>query len=59
VIEIMGHQEFVKFNGLVVSLAGPKAMSRSQKLIEIGRSARMSITYGKVSRPLLKETKEA
>lgn len=53
-IEVMGRLGFVKFNDLIISLSGPKATSRPQQLMEIGRSGRMSITYEPASRPPLK-----
>jgi len=54
-VEVMGYRGFVKFNDLIISLSGPKATSRDQQLIEIGRAARMSITYERASRPPLKK----
>jgi hypothetical protein len=54
-IEIMGHQGFVKFNNLIISLSGPKATNRTEQLIEIGRAGRMSITYEIASHPPLKK----
>lgn len=54
-IEIMGHRGFVRFNDLIISLSGPKATTRPQQLIEIGRAGCLSITYERASRPPLKK----
>jgi hypothetical protein len=54
-IEIMGHREFIKFNDLIISLSGPKAMNRQRQLIEIGRSGCLSIKYDGAERPRLKK----
>lgn len=55
-VEIMGSRGFVKFNDLIISLSGPKALNRPQQLIEIGSGRLLSITYEKASRPPLKKT---
>jgi hypothetical protein len=54
-IEVMGNRGFVKFNDLIISLSGPKAASRPEQLLEIGRAGRMSITYESATRPSLKK----
>ena len=54
-VEIMGPRGFVRFNDLIIALSGPKAMTRDQQLLEIGRARHMSITYAKASRPSLKK----
>jgi hypothetical protein len=54
-IEVMGPSGFVKFNDLIISLAGPKATNRPQQLAEIGRARRLSVTYEKAVRPPLKK----
>ena len=54
-IEIMGTRGFVKFNDLIISLAGTKSVKRSEQLLEIGRSGFLSITYEKAPRPPLKK----
>lgn len=54
-IEIMGRQGFVKFNDLILSLAGSTAPSRAAQLAEIGRSGLLSITYERAVRPTLKK----
>jgi len=53
-IEIMGKQGFVKFNDLIISLAGPSAADRARQLAEIGNSTKMMITYEAAKRPELK-----
>jgi hypothetical protein len=52
-IEIIGFQGFVKFNDLIIKPAGPQAGSRERQLLEIGRSACLSITYEAASCPPL------
>lgn len=54
-IEIMGRQGFIRFNDLVIRLAGPKSQTRDQQLREIGGSGLMSITYAGATRPPLKK----
>lgn len=54
-IEIMGKTGFVKFNDLLISLSGARAAARNDKLHEIGRSGRMSITYEAAERPKLEK----
>ncbi|MFY9479013.1 MAG: hypothetical protein WAQ08_15315 [Aquabacterium sp.] len=54
-IEIMGKTGFIKFNDLLIALSGSKASSRNDKLHEIGRSGRMSITYEAAVRPPLEK----
>ena len=54
-IEIMGPQGFAKFNDLVISLSGPKAISKLPQLHEIGSAGHMSITYRPATRPPLKK----
>jgi hypothetical protein len=54
-VEIMGHQGFIKFNDLIISLSGPKATTRAQQLIEIGRAGRLSVRYDGALRPALKK----
>ncbi len=54
-IEIMGVQGFVRFNDLIISLSGSTARDRNQKLAEIGRSGKLSITYERATRPALKK----
>lgn len=54
-IEIMGHRGFVRFNEVLIALSGSKATTRAQKLIEIGRAGRVSITYDRATRPALKK----
>jgi hypothetical protein len=52
-IEIMGFRGFELFNDLIIALAGPTSLSRSQQLREIGNSGRLFITYEKATRPAL------
>ena len=54
-IEIMGLNGFVKFNDLLISLSGSIARDRNEKLLEIGRSGKLSITYERAVRPALKK----
>lgn len=53
-IEILGPMAFVKFNDLIISLAGPRASSREKQLLEIGDSGKLTITYQAAARPSLK-----
>jgi hypothetical protein len=53
-IEVMGPLAFVKFNDLIISLAGPSASSRDRQLLEIGDSRKLTITYQAATRPSLK-----
>jgi len=54
-IEIMGLQGFVRFNDLIISLSGlsDSSASRNNKLGQIGRSGKLSITYQRATRPAL------
>jgi hypothetical protein len=52
-IEIMGPSGFVKFNDLIISLAGPSAKTRDEQLLEIGKSGKISIIYESAERPAL------
>ena len=52
-IEVMGASGFVRFNDLLISLAGPKANSRAMQLAEIGSRGDIYITYMQASRPPL------
>jgi len=54
-IEITGPQGFVKFNDLIIRLSGPKATSREEQLLEIGRAKSMRIIYEAAKRPALKK----
>jgi hypothetical protein len=54
-IEICGSPEgFVKFNELILELAGSTKGSRNEQLAEIGASGKMVITYLPATRPPLK-----
>ena len=50
-----GPNGFVQFNDFIVSLSGSVKPSRGEKLVEIGSSGKMVITYLKAARPPLKE----
>ncbi len=50
-IEIMGPNGFVKFNDLMIAMAGPVSKSRNAQLAEIGASGRITITYDAATRP--------
>lgn len=54
-IEIMGHRGFVRFNDLIISLAGSKAANRPEQLVEIGKGRKISIEYKAAARPALKK----
>ena len=53
-IEIMGSRGFVRFNDLIIALSGSTAKDRDSKLAEIGRSAALSISYARATRPPLR-----
>ncbi len=54
-VEIMGPSGFVKFNDLLISLAGSSAKSRDGQLADIGKSGRLTITYEQAARPAVKK----
>lgn len=53
-VEVVDESEsFVKFNDFIITLSGSTKATRNKKLIEIGASGKMSITYLKAARPPL------
>jgi len=51
----MGPLGFLKFNDLLISLMDPPGNHRSHKLVAIGRSGQLTITYERAIRPALKK----
>lgn len=52
-VEVCDPDGFIKLNDFIISLSGSTKSDRIEKLVEIGASGKISITYLKTSRPPL------
>ncbi|MBM3760028.1 MAG: hypothetical protein FJW36_07250 [Acidobacteria bacterium] len=47
-------QGFTRFNDHIIEFSGPKATTRDEQLVEIGKARNIVITYQQAVRPLLR-----